>query len=169
MIKKFIFIVIFLTTPLFAKENVQVSIVKVNRLVIVDGQFDINASSQSIWNVLTDYNHLSKFVSSMRSSREVTRRRNEVLVEQVGVAKWFFVKKSFYVLLQVIEMPMSEVYFEDISQNDFTIYIGYWNISNNHVEYHLETECKTKGPLSVEEKTVKKLLFDVREEILRRR
>src|SRR6266699_1742851 len=58
-----------------------------NRGYRVVGTFRVNASSQVAWSVLTDYDNLSSFVSSMRSSSAARPEAGRLLVTQEAVGR----------------------------------------------------------------------------------
>jgi len=51
----------------------------------------VRAPAELIWQTLTDYEHLSRFVPGIVSSRVVSRQGTQLIVEQRGGARlWFF-------------------------------------------------------------------------------
>jgi carbon monoxide dehydrogenase subunit G len=77
-----------------------------------DGEF-VTVSASAImkvdhgiaWAVLTDYDHLAKFIPDMKSSRVVSRDGNKIRVEQKGDVGFFFYREPVNVTLEVIEEP----------------------------------------------------------------
>src|SRR5262249_40922386 len=56
----------------------------------VEGRFEVKASPALAWSVLTNYDSIESFVSSMRESRVTKRGDGYVLVEQVAVGHLLF-------------------------------------------------------------------------------
>jgi carbon monoxide dehydrogenase subunit G len=58
-----------------------------------------------VWDVLTDYNNLSRFIPGMSRSMVQLRVANRVLVEQKGAARFLLFSYPIEVLLEVQEAP----------------------------------------------------------------
>ena len=69
------------------------------------------------WEVLSDYEHLARFIPDMKSSRVVSRDGNRVLVEQKGEFGFFFYRQPVDVVLEVVEYPMRRMDARRISGN----------------------------------------------------
>ncbi|HVE13430.1 MAG TPA: SRPBCC family protein [Elusimicrobiota bacterium] len=142
----------------------------------IEGRFSVEASSRTAWQVLTDYEGLPRFVSSMRVSRIAQRRPGGVLLEQEAVAKAYLLSRSVSVLLDVREDPERGLAFEDVSHRDFEFYRGRWRIEGGgaalSVRYELEARRKFAAPGFVARgafrKNAEALLRQVRAEIARR-
>jgi ribosome-associated toxin RatA of RatAB toxin-antitoxin module len=139
----------------------------------VDAQFEVAASRDVAWQVLTDYDNLPKFISSLVESKVLDRKGNCVLVEQEALGKAFLFKKRLHTTLHIIEFS-NYIEFYDVSGKDFIWYIGHWEIVQNGnstiVKYHLQSKSKFSVPFSrhVMQKNIAKLLNEVEKEILRR-
>ncbi|HVT61091.1 MAG TPA: SRPBCC family protein [Thermoanaerobaculia bacterium] len=101
-----------------------------DRTVRLEGRFTIAASRAVAWSVLTDYDHIQQFVSSMRFSRVKSRGDGFLLVEQESVGKVLFFQRTFNVLLKVREEPNQSVAFEDVSKTSFERYEGSWSLKD---------------------------------------
>jgi len=55
--------------------------------------------------VLSDYDHLARFIPDLKSSRVVSREGNKVRVEQKGDVGFIFYKQPISVTLEVYEEP----------------------------------------------------------------
>jgi len=142
----------------------------------VQGQFVVLASTGAVWSVLSDYEGIPTFVSSMRSSR-VTGSRNDgvTLVEQVAVGGVFFVSKSARVTLEVRRKP-ERMDFSDVALADFRAYDGSWETQEaaggSLVSYHLRAAPRFPAPgflmRGIMRRGARDLLEQVRAEILRR-
>jgi carbon monoxide dehydrogenase subunit G len=69
------------------------------------------------WAVLSDYDHLARFIPDMESSRVVSRDGNRVRVEQKGEMGFFFYKEPVNILLDVHEEPPSRITARGIEGN----------------------------------------------------
>lgn len=142
----------------------------------VEGTFEVAASAGEVWSVLSDYEQIARFVSSMR--RSVVRERTEhgLLVEQLAVGKLLFFSREMRVLLQIQEREPHLIQFKDVSRKDFEQYHGQWNITDQSgrtkVVYRLTAKPKTSLPdflgSSVFQASATELLAEVRAEIVRR-
>ena len=76
-----------------------------NRLVvdrrIVEAAFDVNVPTPLAWEVLTDYEGIGRFVSSIRQSTIKKREVGRVLLEQHGVGRAWIVSLPMHVVLDV--------------------------------------------------------------------
>ena len=142
----------------------------------VEGVFTVDASSATVWKVLTDYSRMPVFVAGMKKSKVVERAGDSLLLQQVASGKFLFFSRAVQVLLEVREHPENEITFDDISHKDFTSYHGSWRIEGSPpgelVVYSLQSTRKFAVPGFIAKKIFKKnaenLLLDVRNEILRR-
>src|SRR5262245_29342018 len=58
---------------------------------VVDAAFDVNVPASLAWEVLTDYEGIGRFVSSIRQSTVKRREAGRVLLEQHGVGRAWIV------------------------------------------------------------------------------
>jgi ribosome-associated toxin RatA of RatAB toxin-antitoxin module len=81
----------------------------------VDGEavFEVGASgivaaaAPAVWKVLTDYERMPEFVPDMQSARVLERSGNRVVVEQLGTARFLFIRRDIHLVVQVQEQPMT--------------------------------------------------------------
>lgn len=66
--------------------DITVSVQKNGDAIVVDVSFSVAASQQEAWGVLTDFDHMSEFISNLQSSKVVSRNGNKLQVAQVGKA-----------------------------------------------------------------------------------
>ena len=142
----------------------------------VHGDFTVEATTATVWNVLTDYEGIPEFVSSMRSSliRE-TREDGSLLVEQKSVVGMFFLKRTVTILLEVHREPAS-LRFEDIGRESFWRYEGGWEAEETargvRVSYHLIAQPDFVAPSMLMSRAMKRgardMLGQVRSEMVRR-
>lgn len=160
-----------------ARGQARVSLTRLpDKSFVVSGTFDAPSSTAAVWDVLTDYERIPSFVSSMRLSRvKESRRDGTVLVEQEAVGGMFLLSKRVRVLLSV-RRDDGRLSFSDTALSDFRSYDGEWSVratsSGVAVAYHLRAVPAFSAPGFVVRRAMSKgarqLLEQVRAEILRR-
>jgi hypothetical protein len=138
----------------------------------LQGQFYVAADRSVAWAVLTDYENIPQFVSSVKVSRVEKRHRNDILLVQEMEGGFLFLTKRVHLLLKIHETPLSTIAFEDADHQDFSVYQGYWNLEacpqgGVSVLYQLTACRKFDLPLAGDAMNggVKDLLGDVQKEI----
>lgn len=142
----------------------------------VEGSFDVAAPVSVVWSVLTDYDHIARFVSSMRRSSVRERSGAILLVEQYAVGRLLFFSREVRVLLELREEAPHHIQFKDVSGKDFSLYSGRWSVieqpEGTRVVYRLTAKPKGRVPnfigSSVFQASATELLEEVRTEIVRR-
>src|SRR3954465_12745292 len=115
----------------FAAEGVSLSLDDLGHGTYrLEGHIKVAGPPYDAWRVLTDYEHISKFVSSLRKSTVKDSTTDRVLLEQEALGKEFVFSKKIRVVLQVTEIPYKRIMFEDVSHEDFAFYEGSWEIHN---------------------------------------
>lgn len=95
------------------------------------------APAELIWQVLTDFEHLSEFVPDMRSSRVVSAPGEPLRVEQQGVARVLFFERRIDVVFAIDLDPLRSVRFHAVDGN-LRRMAGHWRLSGRdgcHIEY----------------------------------
>jgi ribosome-associated toxin RatA of RatAB toxin-antitoxin module len=77
--------------------------------VIVQAEAQLDASLETAWRVLTDYEHYAEFIPDLKSSRVLARSGNTAIVEQKGEAGFFFYHFPLEVTFSVTEIPGNTV------------------------------------------------------------
>src|SRR5437773_5510568 len=67
----------------------------------LDGDFTANIPRTVAWGVLTDYDEIDRFVSSIRLSAVLGRESTEVMVEQVAEARLLMFTRPIHLMLRV--------------------------------------------------------------------
>ncbi len=142
----------------------------------LEGHISVQASAYQTWKVLTDYENIAQFVSSLRKSQVKDSNIERVLLEQEALGKKFFITRKVRVLLEVTELPYKRIEFEDTLKKDFSYYRGSWEIrsvgNGLDVIYRLECQRHFVVPNFIAKEALKNsaadLLADVQREILRR-
>lgn len=89
----------------FAADDVLVEAVRRGSAVQITAHATLKCAYQTIWNTLTDYDHLADFIPGIRSSRVLEWRGNEAIVEQVGEAKFLFFRFPIEVTVGSASLP----------------------------------------------------------------
>jgi ribosome-associated toxin RatA of RatAB toxin-antitoxin module len=145
----------------------------------VSGSFATAATTETAWEVVTDYDRIHDFVSTIKRSRVVARSPEGVLlVEQEGKASYLFLSKTIKLTLAVREYRPERVDFEQVGGKPFPFYEGAWTIEpspeGSIVRYDLVVEPgRAAGPGFVASRAlprnIERQLAEVRAEIERRR
>lgn len=67
-----------------ASDGIVIKVVIQGEVVLVDVDYNIPATPKEVWEVLTDFDHLPRFVANIRSSKILSREGNVVRVAQTG-------------------------------------------------------------------------------------
>ena len=116
-----------------------------------DGGFDAEVDPQTAWEVLTDYNHISDFVSNMRS-HVLKRQGNDLLIDQTAGGGFLFINMTVQATLLIHEEPMRAIYLQDIEHKNFADYEGVWTLAPEtggpgvQVTYHLDAQRNLQTP-----------------------
>ena len=158
-------------------DGVQVRLTELTRKTYsIEGVFQVKASSTAVWDVLTDYDRIGRFVSSMRHSRVVeTRPDGTLIMEQEAVGRVLFFSRTVRLRLEV-RRDAEGLRFEDLDHKDFRRYAGSWTTraaaGGTEVTYRLEAEPDFMAPSLLKRRGLRRgakdLLEQVRAEILRR-
>lgn len=114
-----------------AYSGVAVQVLRAKEGVEVEARCRIEASREAAWRVLTDYDGIDRFVSSMKESRVSGRGDGFVLVDQVAIGRLFLFTRRMRATLRVHEEPPARIRFEDVLHRDFVIYQGEWRIEQH--------------------------------------
>jgi ribosome-associated toxin RatA of RatAB toxin-antitoxin module len=116
----------------------------------VEGAFEVEASSQAAWSVISDYEALPKLVPYLKASEIVEREPDGVVVEQLASGRVLFLRRTSQIRLRIHETPFSEITFADVSDRDFKSFAGTWSLrpleKGVRVEYILEALPKFSAP-----------------------
>lgn len=142
----------------------------------VNGRFDVPVPLPVAWDVLTDYDHIADFVSSMRASAVESRMDGHLTVRQEAVVGAFPLRRTAHLLLRVREEPGNRIEFQDVLDRDFRVYRGEWQLhpgpSSTSVTYRLHAQpVRGIPPLigrAAMRRTAEQLLTQVRAEMMRR-
>ncbi len=159
-----------------ASDDAPVSVALIERdSYTLNSQFIVPVPPQIAWNVLTDYDHLSQFVHSMRGHIR-SEKGDDLLVNQVATGGFLFFTVSVSALLLIHEEPIHDILFTDTTGKDFKNYSGSWNLlpipQGTQIIYQLKAEKNKNTPGFVTGKilqsTTRDLLNELRREMERR-
>lgn len=143
----------------------------------VTASFETAAPPAAVFAVLTDYEGMTRFVSSMERSRVLCRKGSHVVLLQRGSGRFLWVKRSVALTLEVEEEPPTRVSFREVEGGAFKRYAGSWTVEpaggGSVVRYDLDAEPDgSLGPRfaarSVLGKNVATLIDEVKLEVERR-
>ena len=143
---------------------------------VVDAAFDVNVPAPLAWEVLTDYEGIGRFVSSIRNSTIKKREPGRVLLEQHGVGRAWIISLPMHVVLDVRERDQRVLEFRDVCGKSFLTYEGTWELvaigNATRVTYRLKADPNGRQPSMLARSairgSVRKLLTEVRAEMLAR-
>ncbi len=156
--------------------DIVVRVQKKGEWVIVDVDFPVDASVLEAWNVMTDYDNMSKFISNLVSSKIIGREGNTLSVEQKGRASRGPLTISFENVREIVLTPPREVHSRlvsgDLKASEFTTRVidrGAFTQIINHGEFIPNIWVPPViGPALIEAET-RKQFQELRLEILRRK
>jgi hypothetical protein len=102
------------------------------------GLFEVKTDPQVAWEVLTDYDNLSRFVANM-NCRILSREEGEWMVDQTVGGGFLFIRQEVKGLLRVRVKPYETIWVEEITRRQFGLYEGTWSIES----------CPPEGVLKV--------------------
>jgi len=143
----------------------------------VDGRFWTPAEVVGAWTILSDYNHLSDFIPSLKESHLRENENDLVLYQEANAQALGVFHRRLHILLHLTERAGREIEFKDISHQDFEDYRGSWQIESaggagSWVIYHLEAKPNFFSPAVIARKAfranARALLLSVQTEMERR-
>ena len=84
---------------------------------VVDARLDFPAPLRTVWEVLTDFDHMTAILSNLTASKIVSRTANTLLVEQEGTAKYGFFSYPFTSEREIRLEPMKRIVARQLSGN----------------------------------------------------
>jgi uncharacterized membrane protein len=156
--------------------NLSVKVKKSNGKIIVDVSMLTPASQQQVWDVLTDFDHMTNFLSNLKSSKILRHDGNKIQVEQTGKATQGIFSFSFDTVREITLVPLKEINSRvlsgSIKQADASTHLI---VEGNatRIVYHSESVAASLVPAAISVKfvdqQVRKQYTEIREEILRRK
>jgi len=126
--------------------DIQVALQRRGDLLVVDAALVAPVSQREAWDVLTDFDAMSRFVPNLEASHITQREGDRLRVEQRGVARWGPLAHPFTMVRNVELQPMSQVMSESVdgslrqvkSLTRFTAVAGGTEI-RHHIEFGVDT------------------------------
>ena len=91
------------------KQDIEVAAKKVADMVVIDVSMLVAATPREAWDVLTDYDHMPKFLPNLQSSKILSKSPTRLEVAQKGGASHGPITISFDVVRDVQLKPYSEI------------------------------------------------------------
>jgi ribosome-associated toxin RatA of RatAB toxin-antitoxin module len=107
----------------------------------VEATLQVPVSPDSLWQVLTDYEHLADFIPNLTRSRLLPHPEGGIRLEQVGGQRILKVRFSARVVLDMIEQPPHRIDFTMV-EGDFKEFSGYWQLTPQGKDPDQSTELK---------------------------
>jgi carbon monoxide dehydrogenase subunit G len=86
-------------------------------VVRLEASFSVDASRQEVWSVLTDFEHMTRFISNLKSSSVVARNGDLITVAQAGEASLGLIKFTFESVRELRLTPNEKIHSHMISGN----------------------------------------------------
>src|SRR5262245_50382445 len=109
-----VLVVVGLTTSARADGTVELTVDDHDGLYKVRGSFQVAASVDTVWAVLTDYEAIPRFVKSMKSSVIERGSEGQRLVRQEAAQHVLLFRKTVHVALEIEEDRPFRVGFQDV-------------------------------------------------------
>ena len=103
--------------PASAAQDSEVTAKKLSDMVVIDVSMLVAATPREAWDVLTDYDHMSKFLPNLQSSKILSKSPTRLEVAQKGGVTHGPISITFDVVRDVQLKPYSEIVSHVISGN----------------------------------------------------
>jgi hypothetical protein len=159
-----------------ADDDIAVAVSRRGSIVVVDVQMRVPVSAREAWAVLTDYEHMARFVSNLKSSAVLRRDGANLEVEQIGEARRGPFAYTFETVRSIELVPYREIR-SKLLRGPFNSYAFTTRIVDggdsvvvvNHGEYEPTTWVPpVLGPAMIETET-RRQYGELRDEMLRRK
>ena len=106
-----------LVVPAGAADDLSVDVQRNGAGFAIRAAATVAAPVATVWEVLTDYDHLAGFIPGLSSSSVQLRAANRVLVEQKGEARFLIFSFPMEVRLEVLESPSDSIVSRGVGGN----------------------------------------------------
>ncbi len=146
--------------------------------VRVDVRLQLDASIETVWQVITDYQNAAKFISNLKSSSEIPLGPNLVQIEQVGKVGWAAMHLEIKTIYKVNLFPqdkriVSVAIGGDLKTVSMTTHLKPHPSGGTLLEYSMVSDPGPWAPLSIAEGVItrqaRQSFADLTVEILRRK
>jgi carbon monoxide dehydrogenase subunit G len=100
-----------------AADDLSVDVKRNGRSFAVRAAATVAAPVAMVWEVLTDYDNLARFIPGLSSSAVQSRAANRVLIEQKGEARFLVFSYPIEVRLEVLESPSDSISSREVGGN----------------------------------------------------
>ncbi|MBL8446364.1 MAG: hypothetical protein JNJ44_03010 [Zoogloeaceae bacterium] len=159
-----------------AADDLLVAVALVGEAVEVEVGFSVPASRTLTWAVLTDFDHMTSFISNLSASRVLSRQGNLLLVSQRGAARRGFLAFPFDVTREIRLTPMTRIE-SHLIQGSMKSQDGVTELSGSDEETRVVFHGRSVPDVWIPpvvgktfiEREVREQFFELRGEILRRK
>lgn len=110
------------------------------------GRFLVNASMETAWNVLTDYNRYKDFLPDTPSSKVLQRKGDQTLFEQTNVVKVLVFTRTSRVVIAATAQYPSQITFRLVEGDSIKSLNGSWRLDPVGPNQVLVTQQVTVEP-----------------------
>jgi carbon monoxide dehydrogenase subunit G len=93
----------------------------------VEAQFEMSATPAQVLAVLSDYEHIARFMPGIKRSVVQERQDAHAVVEQEGESHLLMFTRRVHLVLDIQEMP-DRLIFHDLCGRSFDSYAGMWRV-----------------------------------------
>lgn len=144
--------------------------------IIIDVEMRVRAPLSVVWDVFTDYDHMTRFVSSVNSSRIIDRSGNTLRVAQKSSTELGLLKFAFDNVRQIELVPHTEIHSRLVSgdMKDSAFSTRFMSDADgvtrvyNHGEFIPTMWVPPVVGTAFLESQTRKQFFELRNEVLRR-
>jgi hypothetical protein len=126
-------------------------------LYSVTARFHVPQAPPVAFAVLTDYEHIPRFMSDIKTSWVLERSAGRALVEQEGISRFMMFSKRVHLVLEITE-GAETVRFRDRCGRSFSHYEGQWTTVARDGGTDIVYELRADPSFSVPETILKRLL-----------
>jgi ribosome-associated toxin RatA of RatAB toxin-antitoxin module len=120
-----VFLIVALAHGAALAQEINIRAEREGSFVTVSAWVVMRADQRIAWAVLSDYDHLAKFIPDMKTSRVLSRDGNKLRVEQKGDVGFFFYREPVNVILEVLEDPPRRITARAVEGNVRTLETRY--------------------------------------------
>ena len=107
--------------------DIAVAVHRDGETIVVDVNLVVRASPREVWDVLTDYDHMARFVSSLSMSRVLSHSEGRLLVAQTSRFRFGLMTLKFNGVRDIELIPLREIRSKlvrgDMKASAFTTYL----------------------------------------------
>ncbi len=123
----------------------------------VEARFQVPRNSEVVHAVLTDYDHIPRFMPGVKRSTVLERTPGRALVEQEAVSRLMMFSKRVHIVLEIAE-GTDVLTFRDRCIQSFSRYEGSWTWSDRDSATVITYQLVAKPSFDVPEFLLKRLL-----------